>query len=92
MIYSHNLVGYNVSIMKSKYGGCERRIPMKGFWKGFIVAMLIVYVISPVDLIPGPVDDIVLVFLSYVASRRKNLVEKSDDERIEVIDADGREL
>ena len=65
---------------------------MNGFWKGFIVAMLIVYVISPVDLIPGPVDDIVLVFLSYVASRRKNLVEKNDDERIEVIDADGREL
>lgn len=65
---------------------------MNGFWKGFIVAMLIVYVISPVDLIPGPVDDIVLVFLSYVASRRKNLVEKNDDERIEVIDADGKEL
>ena len=65
---------------------------MNGFWKGFIVAMLIVYVISPVDLIPGPVDDIVLVFLSYVASRRKNLVEKNDDERIEVIDADGRKL
>ena len=65
---------------------------MNGFWKGFIVAMLIVYVISPVDLIPGPVDDIVLVFLSYVASRRKNLVKKNDDERIEVIDADGREL
>lgn len=65
---------------------------MNGFWKGFIVAMLIVYVISPVDLIPGPVDDIVLIFLSYVASRRKNLVKKSDDERIEVIDADGREL
>ena len=64
---------------------------MNGFWKGFIVAMLIVYVISPVDLIPGPVDDIVLVFLSYVASRRKNLVEKHDGDRIEVIDVDVRE-
>ena len=41
---------------------------MNGFWKGFIVALLIVYVISPVDFIPGPVDDIVLLILSYVAS------------------------
>ncbi len=65
---------------------------MNGFWKGFIVAMLIVYVISPVDFIPGPVDAIVLGFLSHVASRTTNLVETSDDERIEVIDADGREL
>ena len=65
---------------------------MNGFWKGFIVAMLIIYVISPVDFIPGPVDDIVLVLLSYVASRRKNLAEAHDDERIEVIDADGREI
>ena len=65
---------------------------MNGFWKGFIVALLIVYVISPVDFIPGPVDDIVLLFLSYVASSRKNLVEKHDDDRIEVIDTDGREI
>ena len=36
-------------------------------------------------------EDIVLVFLSYVASRRKNLVEKHDGDRIEVIDVDVRE-
>ena len=65
---------------------------MNGFWKGFIVALLIVYVISPVDFIPGPVDDIVLLILSYVASSRKKLVEKHDDDRIEVIDTDGREI
>lgn len=66
---------------------------MNSFWKGFIVALLIVYVISPVDFLPGPVDDILLMFLMYVASRRRNPIEDhKDNERIEVIDVDGREL
>ena len=66
---------------------------MNGFWKGFIVAMLIVYVISPVDFLPGPVDDILLMFLIYVGSRRTlQLKDHEDNERIEVIDVDGREL
>ncbi len=66
---------------------------MNSFWKGFIVALLVVYVISPVDFLPGPVDDVLLLFLMYVASRRKNYIGHHDDnERIEVIDVDGREL
>lgn len=59
---------------------------MNSFWKGFIVAMLIVYVISPLDFLPGPVDDVLLMFLMYVASKRRMPVEKHDNERIEVID------
>lgn len=66
---------------------------MNSFWKGVIVALLVVYVISPRDFVPGPVDDILLVFLMYVASRRRPHIEEHDDnERIEVVDSQKKEI
>lgn len=36
-----------------------------GFMKGIVVTLLVIlYVLSPVDLVPGPVDDILLVIFS----------------------------
>ena len=34
---------------------------MSGVLKGMLLVLLIIYVISPVDLCPGPVDDIILL-------------------------------
>lgn len=34
---------------------------MDGIMKGMLVILLLIYVISPVDLCPGPVDDIILI-------------------------------
>ena len=65
---------------------------MNRFWKGFLFALLIVYVVSPMDFVPGPVDDILAIVLYLAANKSKLAIDKRDDERIEVIDIDGTEL
>lgn len=46
---------------------------MTEFWKGALVALLVLsYVASPFDLLPGPIDDIILVLLSLISAREKN--------------------
>ena len=42
------------------------------FLKGILFALLVVYVISPLDLAPGPVDDLLLILLSTAANGKKN--------------------
>ena len=65
---------------------------MNNFIKGVIVTLLVVYVISPLDLAPGPIDDVLAIFLFLVANRNKLMLGKRDNDRIEVIDTDGTEL
>ena len=36
---------------------------MNGVLKGMLIALIIVYVVSPLDLCPGPIDDILLLLL-----------------------------
>lgn len=36
---------------------------MDGVMKGMLVILLLIYVLSPVDLCPGPVDDIILCYV-----------------------------
>ena len=33
---------------------------MNGVLKGMLLVLLIIYIVSPVDFCPGPVDDIIL--------------------------------
>ncbi len=42
------------------------------FLKGILFALLVVYVISPLDLAPGPVDDLLLILLSAATNTKKN--------------------
>ena len=66
---------------------------MNRFMQGMLFALLLVYVVSPVDFVPGPVDDILAIVLYTAANRDKFLPRKStDNDRIEVIDVDGREI
>ncbi|WP_026662330.1 MULTISPECIES: hypothetical protein [Butyrivibrio] len=66
---------------------------MNRFMQGMLFALLLVYVVSPVDFVPGPVDDILAIVLYAAANRNKFLPRKStDNDRIEVIDVDGREI
>ncbi len=65
---------------------------MNNFWKGFVVALLIAYVISPRDLLFGPIDDIILTVILYVAIKKRTPIEKHDNEQIEVIDTEGKEI
>ena len=43
-----------------------------GFLKGILFALLVVYVISPLDLAPGPVDDLLMILLSAAVNSKKN--------------------
>lgn len=48
---------------------------MNGIVKGMLVALLIVYIVSPVDLCPGPVDDIILLLFSIGGSMVTRAIE-----------------
>lgn len=43
---------------------------MDGVMKGMLIVLVILYVISPVDFVPGPVDDILVVLLGIAAQKR----------------------
>ena len=34
---------------------------MNGVVKGMLLVLLLIYILSPVDLCPGPIDDIILL-------------------------------
>ncbi len=43
-----------------------------GFVKVMLFALLAIYIVSPVDLVPGPIDDLLLVLLSVAVNSRKS--------------------
>ncbi len=66
---------------------------MKGnkFMKWLVLAILVIYVVSPADFLPGPVDDVIAIFL-YLAANKRDLMISKKDKDIEVIDVDGKEI
>ena len=40
--------------------------------KMLLLVLTIIYVISPVDLMPGPIDDVIVVLLQTVLQKRLN--------------------
>ncbi len=60
-------------------------------FKWLILLVLVIYVVSPADLLPGPVDDVIAILLYLAANRNDFRINKKDDD-IEVIDVDGREI
>jgi uncharacterized membrane protein YkvA (DUF1232 family) len=49
-------------------------IAMNGLIKWLIIGALGLYVLSPVDLALGPIDDAIMVLIYFVAAGRKRLV------------------
>ncbi len=43
---------------------------MNGTMKGMILVLLVLYVLSPIDICPGPIDDIIVVLLGLAAYKR----------------------
>lgn len=62
------------------------------FVKWLLLAMLAIYIVSPADLLVGPLDDIIAVIIMYMAASRTNHKIEKKDADIEVIDVDGREI
>ena len=55
---------------------------MDGKFKFLLLVALIVYVISPVDLMPGPIDDIILC-LAYIIVRHRSISQRGNDRKID---------
>ena len=47
---------------------------MNDFLKGILFLALILYIVSPVDLIPGPIDDVLLLLMT-IASNSKAITD-----------------
>ncbi len=43
---------------------------MDGSVKGMLFILLLIYIISPIDFCPGPIDDMILIMISLAANRR----------------------
>ena len=43
-----------------------------GVLKGMLLALLVIYVISPLDLAPGALDDLLLILLTAASNTRKS--------------------
>ncbi len=48
---------------------------MEKITKWIIIGALALYVISPVDLAPGPVDDAIAILIYMIAARRKRAID-----------------
>ena len=42
---------------------------MNNTLKGLLIGLVMLYIVSPVDAVPGPVDDMLVAVLSYVGTR-----------------------
>ena len=42
---------------------------MNNFFKVVLVVLIVAYVVSPIDLVPGPVDDALLILFSLGGNR-----------------------
>lgn len=48
---------------------------MSGVIKGMILVLMIVYIVSPVDACPGPIDDIIVLLIGLAASKAQAMIE-----------------
>ena len=46
-----------------------RRFGVNGAMKGIIILVVIIYIVSPVDIAPGPIDDLIVLLLGIAASK-----------------------
>ena len=46
---------------------------MSGMTKGMLILLMILYIISPIDLCPGPIDDLIVLLAGIAA--QSNLLE-----------------
>ncbi len=51
---------------------------MEKITKWLIITVLALYVVSPVDLAPGPVDDAIAILIYMIAARRKRAIDVFD--------------
>lgn len=59
----------------------EELIPMKKFWTLVLIVGIVIYVLSPIDLFPGPIDDALVAVVGAGLLHGKK--EKKSNPKIE---------
>ncbi len=49
---------------------------MNIFLKAILVIVVIAYVVSPIDLVPGPIDDFIVILLSAAVQKGASMIEE----------------
>ncbi len=49
---------------------------MNGVAKGMILVLVLIYLVSPLDLAPGPIDDLIVLLMGLAA--RKGISARED--------------
>ena len=45
---------------------------MNDVGKGMLIILMILYIISPIDFVPGPIDDVIVLLLAIAARKNQN--------------------
>lgn len=48
---------------------------MNGVGKGMILVLMIMYIISPIDAFPGPIDDLIVLLIGMAARKGNGGIE-----------------
>ncbi len=48
---------------------------MNGVVKGMILVLMILYIVSPVDACPGPIDDLIVLLIGLASTKGQELIE-----------------
>lgn len=48
---------------------------MNDILKGMFIVLIILYVLSPIDLMPGPIDDVIVILLGVAATKTNTINE-----------------
>lgn len=48
---------------------------MNGVMKGMILVLIVLYIVSPVDACPGPIDDIIILLIGIAATKSREALE-----------------
>ncbi len=48
---------------------------MNGVVKGMILVLMILYIVSPVDACPGPIDDLIVLLIGLASTKDQELIE-----------------
>lgn len=42
---------------------------MSGIMKGMLLILMVLYIVSPIDACPGPIDDIIVLLIGIAATK-----------------------
>ena len=48
---------------------------MNGVMKGMILVLRFLYIVSPIDACPGPIDDIIVLLIGLAATKGREALE-----------------